>query len=113
MNSNVIRLPNLSVDVSAVESVFGPDGYEQWTGKVVLTFDDGPVVTANWAGRELKCEGTLCDFEGEPEPNDPIYKRCEDNADVWSTAIATHLGYPSMFDAHRKARAYTLSLIGK
>jgi hypothetical protein len=104
MNTPIITLPGLTIDISALRSIYSANGYPQWQGKVVLTLIDGidrtsTVVTANWSGKEESSEGTLVDFEGESE--DPtIYDECEMSAAQWSIWIAKNLGYPSAFDAH-------------
>lgn len=111
MNTAIITLPGLTIDISALRSVFSADGLPQWSGKVVLTFDDSidgttTTITANWTGREERAEGELVDFEGEAEEGDhrgmlPIYKACEVFAEGWSKTIAKHLGRPSAWDAHQ------------
>jgi hypothetical protein len=107
---NTIRISdNITIDLSAVRSIFSPDGLPQWAGKVAITID-GHEVTANWAGKEEQVEGKLCDFEGEPEDGDPIYAMCEENAKPWSDVVAKHLGRPSTWDARVVARQYTRSL---
>jgi hypothetical protein len=110
MNTPIITLPGLTINISALRSLFSPDGLPQWTGKVVLTLDDSidgmtTVVTANWAGKEASRDGMLVNFEGEAEDGEcrgmlPIYRACEVFAESWSAEIAKHLGYPSAFDAH-------------
>lgn len=101
---NIIELPGLTIDISAIRSVFSTNGYPQWAGKVVLILQDSidPAsvrVAANWAGREESAGGTLCDFEGESE--DPtIYEACEAHAVGWAARISERLGRPSHWDAH-------------
>jgi hypothetical protein len=115
MNTVIIQLQGLTIDVSAVRSEFSADGLPRWTGKVALIFQDAtnPAstrITANWSGQEEQAEGKLCDFEGEPEDGDPIYARCEKQADEWSKVVAKHLGRPSTWDARKIAQQYTRSL---
>lgn len=106
MKTPVIKLPGLTIDCSTLRSVFASDGYSpQWSGKVVLTFDDSidgmqTVVTANWQDKENAREGLLLDFEGDSKANDPIYAACEVYAADWSKEIASSLPRPSAFDAH-------------
>lgn len=40
----------------------GPNGGQQWQGKVMLEFPSGHVVTANWIGDEGDTTGKLVDF---------------------------------------------------
>lgn len=104
MKTAIIQLSGLTIDISALRSVFSADGLPQWSGKIVLTLIDGidrteTVVTANWAGREEDRDGLLVDFEGESE--DPtIYESCELYAPKWSEEISKRIGLPSAFDAH-------------
>jgi len=110
MNAQIITLPGITIDTTALRSEFSPDGYARWEGKVSITFDnsiDGvkTVVTANWSGKDLSREGTLCDFEGESEDGDergmlPIYEACEVFAADWSAKISAALPLPSGYDAH-------------
>jgi hypothetical protein len=109
MNTAIIQLQGLTIDVSAVRSEFSPDGLPRWTGKVVLVID-GTTVMANWTGTEEQADGKLADFEGEPEDGDPIYAQCEKHVDEWSEVIAKHLGMPSTWDARIVAQKYTRSL---
>ena len=100
----IIQLPGLTIDISALRSVFAPSGLPQWSGKVTLTLIDGidrteTTVTANWAGREEDRDGMLVDFEGASE--DPsVYESCELYAPKWSKEISNRIGRPSAFEAH-------------
>jgi hypothetical protein len=115
MNNSIIQLQDLTIDVSTVRSEFSADGLPRWTGKVALIFQDAANtastrITANWSGVEEQAKGALVDFEGEPEDGDPIYARCEKQANEWSEVIAKHLGRPSTWDARIVAQKYTRSL---
>lgn len=100
MNTRTIILDNLTIDFSGLRSEFSPDGYPRWEGRVVVTVD-GKTVTANWCtAGDFSRDGTLVDFEGEPEANDPVYDLCEQNADAWATLITARLPNPSSLDAH-------------
>ncbi len=104
MNTSIIALPGLTIDISALRSVFSGNGLPQWSGKVTLTLIDGidrteTIVTANWAGREEDRDGMLVDFEGASE--DPaLYESCELYALKWSQEVSSRLGRPSSFEAH-------------
>lgn len=105
-----IQLPGLTIDFSALRSIFAASGLPRWQGKVVVTFDDSidgltTVVTANWAGLDESAEGMLCDFEGDVEDGEergmlPIYRACEVFAADWSAKISEQLKRPSAWDAH-------------
>lgn len=110
MQTQIISLPGLTIDTTALRSEFSPDGYARWEGKVSITFDDSidgmtTIVTANWSGEDLSRDGMLVDFEGEAEDGEmrgmlPIYKACEVFASDWSAKISAVLPLPSGFDAH-------------
>ena len=103
-------LPGLTIDLSNLRSVFSGNGLPQWSGKVVLTFDDSvdgttTLVTANWSGQEESTDGILVDFEGDDDEGHergmcPLYKACEVFAGDWSAAISAQLRPPSAWDAH-------------
>jgi hypothetical protein len=105
MNSKIISLLGLTIDISSLRSLFASDGVSpRWSGKVVLTLIDGigkteTVVTANWAGKEESRDGMLCDFEGESEDS-TVYEACEAYAPNWSARISERIGRPSYWDAH-------------
>lgn len=106
----MIQLPGMTIDFSALRSVFAASGLPQWQGKVVLTFDDSidgtmTIVKANWAGLDESTQGMLCDFEGDVEDGEergmlPIYQACEVFAADWSAKISEQIGRPSYWDAH-------------
>jgi hypothetical protein len=108
---NTIALPGLTIDLSNLRSVFSGEGLPQWSGKVVLTFDDSvdgttTLVTANWSGQEESTDGILVDFEGDDDEGHergmcPLYKACEVFAEDWSAAISAQLRPPSGWDAHQ------------
>lgn len=109
MKTDIQIAPGLIASLN-IRSVFSPDGYPQWSGKVTFTFDDSidgttTIVTANWSGEELSRDGILCNFEGEAEDGEfrgmlPIYQACEVFAPNWSEIISANLPYPSAFEAH-------------
>ena len=108
--NTIIQLPGLTIDISALRSVFAPSGLPQWSGKIVLTFDDSidgttTVVTANWSGEEESCKGMLVDFEGDIDEVEmrgmlPVFNACEVFALTWSKEISNRIGRPSAFEAH-------------
>lgn len=99
--SKIIELPGLTIDCSALRSVFADDMYSPiWSGKVTLTLIDAiagttNIVTANWSFDDM-----LYDFEGESE--DPVlYEACEAYAPNWSARVIERIGRPSYWDAHQ------------
>lgn len=101
MNARTIILPSLIIDFSALRSEFSPDGYPRWEGKVVLTFADDKTVTANWiSAQDFSRDGSLVDFEGDADENDPVYAKCEERASEWAALVSGRLGRPSALDAH-------------
>lgn len=100
METRRIILSNLTIDFSGLRSEISPDGYPRWEGKVVVSVD-GKTVTANWCSAgDFSREGTLVDFEGDADENDPVYGKCEANAEEWASLIAERLPRPSSFEAH-------------
>ena len=104
--SKTIQIHDLTIDFSAVRSVFSSDGYTpRWGGKVALTFDNWiadsvDVVSANWSGYADSSDGKLCDFEGESDDAE-LYALCEKHAEEWAVLIAERIGKPSYWDAHQ------------
>lgn len=91
---NIIASHGLTLEFSKVRSVFGPDSLPVWSGKVTLVFRDRIAGTLTKLTANFSVDA-LADFEGEPEDGDPIYKFCEDHAEVWGNEISKVLGKPS------------------
>jgi hypothetical protein len=108
MNTKIL-FPYLSIDLSGMFPEFSPDGLVRWAGKVRLTFDNGfgriDCVTANWAGVELRKDGSLVDFEGNSD-DATLYTACEALADVLASEISAVIGYPDRWEAHSRDIAW-------
>jgi hypothetical protein len=106
--NQIIKLPLLVIDYSAIRSIYDRHGNLVFAGKVAITFDDGDIVTANWAGEPNSKEGSLVDFEGDSEEV-TLFEACEAYAHLVADEITAHMkGYPCFMEAHANERAYLI-----